>query len=325
MAWQIFYFPIFFFIFLYLKNSNLANLKFHDYIFLSSIIFIFISLAKPLSTDIINKLRSIKLSSENIFNTQLIDSLKNNYFHQDKFVINGLKGSEFKNNFKKLVPDIIQEDFLCLGDDAYLYPLFNKKPYKYISLYNVSPSIDQKVLISQLETKRPKYVIFNRNFKVFDALPNIVRVPILYKYIVKNYNFKINYGVFDVLEIKTETDKEDLKYWQEIFGHDINLEFLINKSDFVPLPCKNFDKCENYLELVTIDDFNKDYIELEFKTDNLSEIVKFKFNRNQSKIYIKLDHFWFIDYFFTSTNHQIKVPDEFEFKLIKLRYNENLY
>ena len=326
MAWQIFYFPIFFFIFVYIRKSNFINLKLRDYLFLTILFFILISSLKPLIGNIVSKSKNININFENIFNNESINLLKNNYFNENKFFIDGLIGSEFKRNLNKLLPDISDETFFVLGDDAYLYPLFNKIPFKYISLYNVSPRYDQIQLITQLENKDPKYVIFRSDFKVFDNVPNIVRTPLLYKYVVDNYGFKTQFRSFDILEKKAIMPNENLKYWQDFFGQNLNLESLIKYGNYDLTSCENLGKCENYIELININkNATQEYVEIKFRSENLSVTVKFKLPRNQSKIYLKLQNLWFFDLFLSDKNQEIVVSDNFVYKLKLFNFNDNMY
>jgi hypothetical protein len=90
---------------------------------------------------------------------------------------------------------------------------------------------EQREVVAWLGTHEPKYVLWRPSFKVFDGVPNVVRVPELFTYVVGHYQFHRTFDGFDLLIRKADrTDlplgPEERNYWTTSLGQELNLRAL---------------------------------------------------------------------------------------------------
>lgn len=112
--------------------------------------------------------------------------------------------------------------FFVLGDEAFLYNVFRQTPPPFISLYNSSDVRDQRDIVTWLERVRPEVVIWNSRSQMFDGVPNLVRVPLLFSYVVQNYGaFKAQEGFLFLRRIGDQRD--GYLEWRAILGDTVDL------------------------------------------------------------------------------------------------------
>lgn len=110
----------------------------------------------------------------------------------------------------------------ALGDDAFVYPILNQRPPRFITFYNSSDARDQSELAQWVADQKPDFVIWNPKFDSFDGVPNVVRVPLLYRYVVQNFRFAKSLGDRDLLVPRNGADL-DWDYWQRTLGTTLDL------------------------------------------------------------------------------------------------------
>lgn len=80
-----------------------------------------------------------------------------------------------------------EEKIFVLGDEAYLYIIKDQLPPRFQTIYNSSPIWAQNEVIAWLDRDRPKFVIWNSWARTFDGVPNVVRIPIIFDYVIQHY------------------------------------------------------------------------------------------------------------------------------------------
>ena len=85
-----------------------------------------------------------------------------------------------------------------LGDAQYLYPLVGTDPYWMISLYDMSPVAEQKRVIDLLGESPPAVVAVDRRDISFDKVPNVLRTPLVYRWVIDHYRFDRSVGPYDL-------------------------------------------------------------------------------------------------------------------------------
>jgi hypothetical protein len=110
-----------------------------------------------------------------------------------------------------------------LGDSQYLYPLTGTKPYWMISIYDMSPVREQRHVLSELEKSPPPLVVFDRRDSVFDGVPNVLRTPLVYRWVIEHYSLKSSVGPYDLLQPRQSAEPIDWAYWSSIFGTSLEL------------------------------------------------------------------------------------------------------
>jgi hypothetical protein len=110
-----------------------------------------------------------------------------------------------------------------LGDDPLFYVLLNQDvPYQ-IDNYSCSPIQEQQKVLQWLHRNSPRFVIWNPSRSDFDYVPHVVRLPLVYDYIVEHFVFTQKVGEFAILRQKTATEQIDSSYWASQLGASVQL------------------------------------------------------------------------------------------------------
>ena len=295
MAGQIFYFPIFYFLFLYIKKINFDSLRFNNIAFIAIISFISLNLFLMILPNSTYKFNALVNNFSLLFHDT--NTYKKKYFDSSNFNLNGLNGSELRKNLINKEPGLSFEEFYFMGDEPYLYILFDKRPFKYVSFYNTSPIYDQLSLSENLEEKKPQYVLWRPDFKVFDVVPNQIRLPILFKYISKNYSYKSTVDGFDILERRENVGSPDFRYWSEKLGTSTDFKKLFQFKS-TPEKCPSNTICDLQLQISRKDgqNFKEKSVEIIFNIDNeFHHKVIFEPNKRDKILLINISNLWFWD------------------------------
>ena len=73
-----------------------------------------------------------------------------------------------------------------LGDAPILYTWFGQKPPFQMQLWDASRRSEQEVVVRALKKEDPEFVFWRYDFDQ-DAVPQYVRDPIIFRYVVDNY------------------------------------------------------------------------------------------------------------------------------------------
>jgi hypothetical protein len=122
-----------------------------------------------------------------------------------------------------------------LGDESYVYPVLRQLPPRFVSFYDGSDIRAQTETVSWLGLYEPKYVLMNPAATSFDGVPNVVRVPKVFGYVVKHYRFHRSLGGMHLLIRRDDTSvgkvrSEDLQYWSTTLGVELDLGALPSLS-----------------------------------------------------------------------------------------------
>jgi len=157
--------------------------------------------------------------------------VKKNYFSQDAFQVNGVNGKEFRDSVLKKINFEKKDDLFVLGDDSYLYILFQQLAPFYITLYNQSILYSQQNTVDWLTTHNPGYVLWKKSFEKADGVPNIVRAPLIYEKVINNYKYSDKVGSFLILRRSDSGTPVDLDFWREQLGDILDLGFIPSQSN----------------------------------------------------------------------------------------------
>lgn len=96
---------------------------------------------------------------------------------------------------------LISGSIYAYPDDPVYYILYKQIPPKYLTTYDTTPEFTQQDTINYLEKMRVKHIIYNTtSYIIQDGVPNLIRNPLLHRYILNNYHISSlvnNYIVFD--------------------------------------------------------------------------------------------------------------------------------
>lgn len=236
----------------------------------------------------------------------LINSIKFDYsFSSLLFHSNwNTENDSFKSNYDDILglesTTLSNNDFYVLGDMPDLYRAFNKDPYWIVSIYNLSPLVDQERVLSQIKFRNPNFVILDKRQTslVFDQVPSHLRIPLIYDYVINNYKLFKEFDYFDILQITSESNAIDYSYWSNILGKDIDLKGLLYSTS-IPEECditKFQNECDPYLkfEFERMNPFQKsDKVSIFCGTTNHS--IEFLIPKRRDVSYLNVKRFWFWD------------------------------
>ncbi len=115
-----------------------------------------------------------------------------------------------------------------LGDESFVYPVIRQQSPRFITFYDGSDIRAQMETISWLGVNQPKYVLWNPSVTSFDGVPNVVRVPRIFSYLVQRYRFEGSIRGMHLL-IRKDSSKEpqtlpaDIGYWSNNLGSELVL------------------------------------------------------------------------------------------------------
>ena len=112
------------------------------------------------------------------------------------------------------------ENVYVLGDDSYFYIFLNQAPPYGSNDYNDTPIYEQQKILDWFHGKDPRFVIWGTDpaAQSFDFVPHVVRLPLIYKYVVEHYRFLRAVGRYHILVKRTESDAPDVGYWRRMLG-----------------------------------------------------------------------------------------------------------
>jgi hypothetical protein len=79
-----------------------------------------------------------------------------------------------------------RRNFFVLGDAPILYVWFKQPPPFQFQLYDTARRADQEVVVDRLKAQDPEFVLWRFDFAQ-DGVPQYVRDPIIFRYVVDNY------------------------------------------------------------------------------------------------------------------------------------------
>lgn len=221
------------------------------------------------------------------------------YFSADKLKERSESASKVYDHFKKTTLEG-DSNLYVLGDDAFLYIMTGQKiPYN-VSFYDGSSVKSQQRNLQWLNDNKPKYVLFNPDFTSFDGVPNVVRVPLLYKYVFENYKFETMLGKYHLLVrkegLESNASQADWDYFYKSFIGEVDFGSALNRIGAPGLQdCAAESMCITYLEVDATDLPKRQSIEVLQKALNREFKIKFQLLPGVKRVYIPLSRLWWMN------------------------------
>jgi hypothetical protein len=236
---------------------------------------------------------SFLASLQTVFlDAETLKKQQNAFFAVDLFTKNSV---EVKQVFDAVTSENLsarKDDLYVLGDDAFFYILFQKHPPPFVSVYDGGPLYAQQTNLNWLKSHNPSLVIWNSSVASFDGVPNLVRVPLLYEYVMQNFKLHEKIGKYVLLTPLPPGEKPDFVFWLQNLGKTLELGFVPIESNL-----KNFPPCtEDCYELLQINakpEALGSPIAVTFSLGDSAVEVKFNTRKNVTQYYLTLDRLWF--------------------------------
>ncbi|MCL5438472.1 MAG: hypothetical protein M1268_00600 [Patescibacteria group bacterium] len=137
---------------------------------------------------------------------------------------NNLQSFLFKNtsyikivNYLKKQPNFNQKIFSFPTGDSAFYVLLNQKPPYYNAIFEGSSAKNQEQAIKYIQDNNIEFITISTNrSSIQDSVPDYIRQPILFKYIVNNYYPFDKIGDNLILKKNNQSDFFDSKLLQQI-------------------------------------------------------------------------------------------------------------
>lgn len=182
-------------------------------------------------------------------------------------------------------------DLYIINDASNIYIYYQGLHPFHSNSYNMSPLGDQLINLNWLIDSKPKYVVLDRTKLNFDLVPNNIRNPLIYNYIVNNYSYLLSIGKFDILLLNPSNT--DYIYWTKLLGDSIDLKYIPMYSG--PYSCGNKKSDSNVADIRLFNHSNFDgdvILRFHFKSGR-DFYAKFKPSTNKSNYWINLNRLWF--------------------------------
>lgn len=231
------------------------------------------------------------------------------YFDPARYQVNNENGLDIRRQVTSVYPDIIN-NFYVLGSDPVLYTILESRPYYVFTNYDSSIFSLQNRIVNELMYRNPKYVILNTREMEFDVIPNHIRNPNVYTYLVKNYKFGKRIGSLQVLERGKESTA--VKFIS-LFGNSLDLKRIpsIAAINTVFSKCTT-DSCTPILTVnldSTYDHPAKGGLAFRDSSHNTYNVF-FDILPGQNKYNITLENLWFYSFLDISNSNSIQVNFE---------------
>jgi hypothetical protein len=136
-----------------------------------------------------------------------------------------------------------------LGDDSPVTMMLGKSwDYYFSDLYDTSPIGFQKEVIDRLERNPPARVVWNfaPDAMVFDQVPHVVRVPLLFAWSVMNLAPREVVGTFAILRRLRRDEAPALDWWRRRIGSSISLGRIPEVATLPSDRCSSAAACTEY-------------------------------------------------------------------------------
>ena len=193
-----------------------------------------------------------------------------------------------------------------LGDNSFWYILKRQTTPPYISFYDMAPAYAQRRTIEWLEIHKPEMVIWEPGKDQFDGVPNTVRCPLIFDYMVRNYFVDEASGSdrFRVLKIqknKGSSSNSHIKSWIKNLGNQVDYGLIptafhsfASKDDDLPVSVICVSKSGGKDDKLA--GTPEKAFALDFGDGNRWEI-QFRFPPATRSATIRLDRLWFYSFY----------------------------
>jgi hypothetical protein len=148
------------------------------------------------------------------------------YFSPASMTLSQIRGDELSAEVQQLTGLEKQDAIFVLGDNPDLYLILQRPVAFHPNFYNQSPLAEQQRTLEWLRDHDPKYLFWDPQEKVFDDVPNPVRVPLLYNYAAAHFVPLGTIGKFEVLRRRLGNEPPDAAYWRDKLGTSLDLGYI---------------------------------------------------------------------------------------------------
>jgi hypothetical protein len=145
--------------------------------------------------------------------------------------------------------------FWVLGDAAPIaFLAHNRWPYYFTEFYDGSPITYQRKVLDQLAQMPPARVIFDfRPYEMYsDAVPHVVRVPLLYDWAVRHLEPERTIGDWAIMRPRKAGEPVALPWWRRRIGSTIDLGLIPQDIHFRSELCVAGPTCRTYIVVTPI-------------------------------------------------------------------------
>ncbi len=137
-----------------------------------------------------------------------------------------INGAQLRDHLRAIAPVNANETVYNLGNEPLIYLLLQNPVPFYTNVYNESPIYAQQKTVEWLDQHRPKYVFWDRVSDIFDGVPDQVRIPLVYTYVLEHYRFVVSDSKYQVLQRAGSGEQPDYAYWAKMLGDNLDLGYI---------------------------------------------------------------------------------------------------
>jgi hypothetical protein len=185
-----------------------------------------------------------------------------------------------------------------LGDDSPITMMLGAGwPYYYNDLYDTAPIDAQRLVLRRLALAPPTRVVWNFDTRamVFDTVPQVVRVPLLFQWAVANLVPQTTLGTFAILRERQVGEPVPLAWWRRRIGTTVDLGHIPAVASLPSVPCVGTrPSCASYL-VVTVPAGTSPppAFHIPVAVDGVSFTVAFAPTARVERYVVPLDRLWF--------------------------------
>lgn len=203
--------------------------------------------------------------------------------------------NEFSQYYEESMKSNPDTTFYVLGDESFFYILAKQKPPYYFIFYG-NDVFNQNIITEWLEKNKVEFVIWNPASTDFDTVPHLVRVPIIFNYVIKHYEPYGSFSIYQVLKRKEPLQPVCVEFWRRYLGDTIDLGHLPSISSISEMSnCDSpaLSECCDFLQVKVTGDKVNQKRTIQTNAGNFPFKILFWQNQRDDAYYIYLDRIWF--------------------------------
>jgi hypothetical protein len=160
--------------------------------------------------------------------------------------------ARFEGRGEPLVVDAIDpilgpgDRVYVLGDAQVTYALLRQNPYFHVTAYDGSPIDAQRRVVASLRRDPPAVVVWNPANTTFDFVPQIVRTPLVYNWVIEHYRPESSAAGYEILVPRQAEEPIPWAFWRRTLGRAVDLGAVAAAAD-LPDEGACADTCVEYL------------------------------------------------------------------------------
>jgi hypothetical protein len=189
----------------------------------------------------------------------------------------------------------VDHGLFVLSNSPMLYTLLEQELPWQSNTYNMSPLQEQHHVLRDLARHHPRFVVWDPRNALFDGVQDFVRIPAVYRYVMRHYVPGRTTAGFDVL-VPREKEPFAFEYWEQTLGTVAELGAI---GAVTELPesrsCRAGGRdCATYLRLrLTRTQPAGSAIEVPISVDGSPFTVRLRTVGDQKDYVVRLDRLWF--------------------------------